>query len=521
MIVDQKEFIRRGARNFRNKKAFIYKAGKPDLLDGVGITFNEVNERANRLSHALEALGHKPGTLVATLAHNCLEYAEIEFGLMKGGFPQTVLNPMLNANELQFQIDNSNSSVLILQKRYAELINSIREKLPLVQHFICFDGTSPDMLDYEAILSSADCQEPEIILDPNSLGELRYSGGTTGVPKGIMLPFKSAAAVTRDLLLEYLGDLTTEDKWLAIQPLFHGAGWYILPAWVKGMTQYIVNDFHADSALEVIEKERITAIKTIPTVLMRLLDSPSIRKRDLSCVKTIIYGGEPLPAQRVKEAIEIFGHVFLQLYGQTEAPMIISVMKKEDYRHDRLLKSVGRPATLVKVKVVDDNNVEVNPGQIGEIVVTGDHLMTGYLNNPEATREVLVDGWLHTKDLGMFDEDGYIFLTGGRTHDMIISGAENIYPQEVEQVLYQHPAIAEACVFGIPDKKWGEAVVAAVALKSKIKVSENELITFCKNQLASYKKPQRIHFLKSLPKSGAGKILRKDLKQKFSKTHSH
>ena len=201
--------------------------------------------------------------------------------------------------------------------------------------------------------------------------------------------------------------------------------------------------------------------------------------------------------------------------------MIISVMKKEDYRHDRLLKSVGRPATLVKVKVVDDNNVEVNPGQIGEIVVTGDHLMTGYLNNPEATREVLVDGWLHTKDRGMFDEDGYIFLTGGRTHDMIISGGENIYPQEVEQVLYQHPAVAEACVFGIPDKKWGEAVVAAVALKSKIKVSENELITFCKNQLASYKKPQRIHFLKSLPKSGAGKILRKDLKQKFSKTHSH
>jgi long-chain acyl-CoA synthetase len=517
MIVDQKEFIRRGIRNFGKKPAFVYKGGKPALLEGVSLTFNEVHERANRLANGLKALGYGPGTRVATLAHNCLEYAEIEFGLMKGAYPQTVLNPMLSASELQFQIDNSESPVLIMQHRYSESIDSIREQIPKVRDIICFDGRHRGMLHYEEFLESAVTDEPAVELDPDSLGELRYTGGTTGIPKGIMLPFKSAAAVTRDLIIEYLGDLTSEDRWLAIQPLFHGAGWYILPVWVKGMTQYIVNDFHAESALEVIEKERITAIKTIPTVLMRLLDSPGIRKRDLSHVRTIIYGGEPLPVQRVKEAMDVFGPVFLQLYGQTEAPMIISVMKKEDYKNERLLKSVGRPATLVKVKVVDKNNIECPPGEMGEIIVTGDHLMTGYLNNPDATKEALIDGWLHTKDLGMVDEDGYLYLSGGRTSDMIISGGENIYPQEIEQVLYQHAAVGEACVFGVPDEKWGEAVTAAVALKPGRDATEEELIKFCKDRLAGYKKPQRIYFLSELPKSGAGKIVRGTLKEQFGK----
>jgi acyl-CoA synthetase (AMP-forming)/AMP-acid ligase II len=468
------------------------------------------------LANGLGALGYGPGIRVATLAHNCLEYGEIEFGLMKGAFPQTVLNPMLSAKELQFQIDNSESPVLILQHRYAEKIESIHGEIPRVKHFICFDGTAEGMLDYEALLASASSREPDVELDPNSLGELRYTGGTTGVPKGIMLPFKSAAAVTRDLIMEYLGDLTPEDRWLSVQPLFHGAGWYILPVWVKGLTQFIINDFHAEAALEIMEKEKITVVKTIPTVMMRLLDSPDIRKRDLSGIKTIIYGGEPFPTQRIKEAMDIFGMVFIQLYGQTEAPMIISVMKKEDYKHERLLKSVGRPATMVKVKVVDSNKIECRPGEMGEIILTGDHIMTGYMNNPEATKEVLIDGWIHTKDLGVMDEEGYLYLSGGRTSDMIISGGENIYPQEVEQILYQHPAVSEAGVFGVPDEKWGESVTAAVAFRPGQTATEDELIAFCKERLGSYKKPQRIHFVSELPKSGAGKIVRKELRKQFS-----
>jgi acyl-CoA synthetase (AMP-forming)/AMP-acid ligase II len=249
---------------------------------------------------------------------------------------------------------------------------------------------------------------------------------------------------------------------------------------------------------------------------MRLLDAPDIRMKDLSKIKTIIYGGEPFPVERIKEAISVFGDIFLQLYGQTEAPMIITVMKKEDFKHEKLLKSVGRPATMVKVRVVNENNTEVPQGEIGEVIVKGDHLMTGYLHQPEITKETIVDGWLHTKDLGMMDEDGYLYLSGGRTSDMILSGGENIYPQEVEQILYQHPSVSEACAFGLSDEQWGETVAAAVALKPGKKATEEELILFCKERLASYKKPQKVFFLEELPKSGAGKIVRKELKRMFA-----
>ena len=517
MIVDQKEFISRGARYFGNKLAFVYKGGNPGLVEGRTLTFAQVNDHACALANSLAEQGFKPGTRVATLMHNCLEYPEIQFSLMKGGFTQVVLNPMLSEGEILFHISNSEATVLILQGRYAEMVRSMRDRLPAVKAFICFDGKDKGMLDYEKMIEGASTDEPQIELNPEGLGELRYTSGTTGTPKGIMLPFRSTAAVTRDILMDYLGDLTSNDKWMAIQPLFHGAGWYNLPVWVKGLTQYIVNDFHAAAGLEVIDKERITAIKTIPTVLMRILDSPDLKRRDVTSVKTIIYGGEPMPQKRLKEAMDIFGPVFMQLYGQTEAPMTITVLKKEDHRDDRLLKSAGRPCTMTKVRIVDSENREVPPGEMGEITVRADHMMLGYLKNPDATNEVLIDGWVHTKDLGTVNEEGYVFLSGGRTSDMIISGGENIFPQEIEQVLYAHPAVREACAFGVRDEKWGEAVAAAVALKAGASVTAEEIISFCKDRLASYKKPQSIYFVQELPKSGTGKILRKDLVKTYSK----
>jgi acyl-CoA synthetase (AMP-forming)/AMP-acid ligase II len=197
--------------------------------------------------------------------------------------------------------------------------------------------------------------------------------------------------------------------------------------------------------------------------------------------------------------------------------MTITVLRKEDHLNDKLLNSAGRPCTMVNVKVVDRQNKEVSPGKMGEIIVKGDHLMMSYLKNPAATNEIMVDGWLHTKDLGKTDEGGYIYLTGGRTSDMIISGGENIFPQEVEKVLYEHHAVKEACVFGLPNEKWGEAVTAAVVLKRDMHATEDELVSFCKQRLASYKKPQAIYFLDCLPKSGAGKTVRKDLVNRFSK----
>lgn len=507
MLVDQKDLIRRSA---------IYFADKPAMVCGDrSLSFRDVNERANRLANALADLGLRPGARVATLARNCPEYAEIEFGLIKGAFTQVTLNARLAGAEQLFQITDSKASVVIVQQDYAQVITSIREKLPCVKHFVCFDGKAPGMLDFEKLLASASPAEPPVELNLDDLGEIRYTSGTTGQPKGIMLPFRSGLAVTRNLLIDFMDGITSEDRWLALQPLHHGAGWFIFPVWVKGITQYIVPDYHPETAFEAIEKYKITAIKTVPTVLLRLLDSPDIRKRDISSVRTIIYGGSPMPVDRLKEAIGIFGPVFVQIYGQTEAPVTITRLTKEDHIGGERLNAVGRPCTLVHVRVVDDDRQDVAPGVLGEVVLRGDHQMVGYLNRPEATAETIRDGWIHTNDLGTVDKEGYVYLTGGRKTDMIITGGLNVFPIEVEQVLYQHPAVSEVCVIGVPHPTWGESIKACVVLRPGQSAGEQELIEFCKDRLASYKKPQSIDFLPELPHNAAGKISYAELRKLY------
>jgi acyl-CoA synthetase (AMP-forming)/AMP-acid ligase II len=309
---------------------------------------------------------------------------------------------------------------------------------------------------------------------------------------------------------------------MALQPLYHGAGWFLLPAWIRGATHIIVPRYDPEFAFQAIEKHRVTTIKTIPTVLIRLLDAPDLRKYDLSSLRTIFYGAEPMLVSRLKEAYRIFGPIFVQGYGQMEAAASISVLKKEDHffndpQKEKVLSSVGRPMTFVQVRVVDDQGQELPPGEIGELIVTGDHIMIGYLNRPEETAKKKRDGWIHTGDLGTIDEEGYIYLTGGRKSEMIISGGLNIYPNEVEQVLCQHPAIREAAVIGVLDSKWGEAVTACIVLREGQKAGPDEVIDFCKNNLVHYKCPRVVEFLTELPRTGAGKVAYGDLRKRFRK----
>ena len=506
MSISRKELITRSARFFTNKPAVVY--GEQSL------SFKEVNERANCLANALIDLGLKPGDGVATLMRNCLQYAEIEFALAKGGFPQVTLNPRLTATEQLFQINETEACVVIVQHHYIDLIKAIRQDLKRVKHFICFEGEKTGMLDYERLLSSAHSEEPEGELNPDDVGEIRYTSGTTGAPKGVVLPYRSRLAVTRNFLMDNLGDLTQEDRFLALQPLYHGAGWFILPVWIRGTTHFIVPRYDPEIAFDIIEKEKVTVIKTVPTVLLRLLDSPDIKNRDLRSVRTIIYGGSPMPLERLKEAMDIFGPVFTQLYGQLEAPMTISWLRKEEHT-GRCLGSVGRPHTLVQIRVVDDEGTEVHPGEIGQVTVRGDHQMIGFLNRPDATAEKIRNGWIHTGDLGTVDEDGYVYLGGGRKSEMIISGGLNVYPAEVEQVLYQHPAVAEAGVIGVPDPMWGEAVKGCVVLKEGNQIIEQELVNFCEERLAGYKRPKTIDFFNELPHTAAGKIMYAELRKLY------
>ncbi|MFH1169735.1 MAG: long-chain fatty acid--CoA ligase [Chloroflexota bacterium] len=505
--ISRKELIKRSARLFHDKPAQVY--------EGKSLSFKEVDERANRLANALIGLGLKPRDRVATMMRNCLEYAESEFAMVKGSFPQIPMNPRLTPQEQLFQLNETETKVLILQHHYLDVVKPIEKELKNLK-IVVFGGKEPGMLDYEELRASASPDEPEGELNPEDTGEVRYTSGTTGVPKGILLPHWSRLAITRNFLMEHMADFTSDDRFVALQPFYHGAGWFILPAWVRGGTNYIVPRYDPEIAFDLIEKEKITVIKTVPTVLIRLLDAPDIKKRDLSSVKTIIYGGSPMPVERLKEAMKIFGPVFLNLYGQMEAAMTISLLRKDEHTPEHL-GSVGRPCVFVNVKVVDDNGNELSPGETGEVIINGDHQMIGYMNRPEATAETIRDGWIHTNDLGMKDKDGYLYLSGGRKSEMIISGGLNVYPTEVEQVLYRHPAVSEAGVIGIPDPVWGEAVKACVVLKAGQKATEEEIIAICKENLAGYKRPKSVDFLKELPHNAAGKIVYGELRKLYKK----
>jgi len=295
-----------------------------------------------------------------------------------------------------------------------------------------------------------------------------------------------------------------------------------LPCWLRGTTHVIVPDFNPEIAFDTIEREKVSHIKTVPTVLVRLLAHPDLRKRDLSSVKTIIYGASPMPLEQLKQAIQIFGQIFIQNYGQSEVPMTVCLLRKEDHviqgeaKATARLASVGRPYTLVETRVVDDNGHDVAEGEIGELIVRGDHMMKEYWKKPDETQKTIKDGWVYTRDMARIDQDGFIYLVD-RKSEMIITGGLNVYPNEVEQVLYQNPAVLEAAVFGVPDKEWGESVKAAVVVKPGMQVTEEELIEFCKNRLGSYKKPRTIDFLTTLPKTPEGKIMRRELREPYWK----
>ena len=507
--ISHKELIRRSAQWFNEKTAIIY--------EGQSLTFQQVDERANRLANALINLGLRAKDRVATLMQNCLEYPEIEFALVKGSLVQVTLNPRLTAAEQLFQLDETDTYALIVQHHYLDLLKPIKKKLKKIKHFICFDGTDSEMLDYNKLISSSNPIEPEGELDPDDIGEIRYTSGTTGKPKGVMLPYRSHLAIARNLLMEHLNNLNCEDRFLALQPLYHGAGWFTLPVYLKGATHFIVPRFDADIALNIIQKERITFIKTVPTVLIRITDYPQIKSYDLSSIRTVIYGGSAMPLEKLKQAKSIFGDVFANIYGQLEAAMTITWLPKEENVGQRI-GSVGRPCIFVQVKLVNERGEEVKPGEIGEVIIKGDHQMIGYLNRPDATAGAIRNGWLYTNDLGTVDKDGYIFLTGGRKSNMIKSGGLVVYPAEVEEVLYKHPAVKEVGVIGVPDPLWVEAVKACVVLKENYQVTEGELIKFCKEHLANYKSPKTIDFLKELPHTAAGKIKYAELIELYNKS---
>jgi acyl-CoA synthetase (AMP-forming)/AMP-acid ligase II len=294
----------------------------------------------------------------------------------------------------------------------------------------------------------------------------------------------------------------------------------VLPIILRGGRSIILPGFEVDLLLKTIEKERVTHLLLVPTMINMMLNHPDLKKYDLSSIRTIFYSASPMPVERIKQALQVFGPVLIQGYGCTESSALITYLPKEDHAFEgdpkklKRLASCGVPIMTCDVRVVNEKEEDIKPGEIGEIIERGDDTMMGYWKDPERTAETLKNGWLYTRDMATVDEEGYIYIVD-RKADMIISGGYNIYPTEVEEVLYRHPAVFEASVIGVPDDLWGESVKAIVVLKEGMRATEDELIQHCKNCLSSYKKPKSIDFVRDLPKNPYGKILRRKLREKY------
>jgi len=492
------------------------------LLDGeAAFSFAQMNQRVNRLANAIRALGCDQGDRVAVLHENCFQYIEIYFAAAKAGLPVVPLNYRLSQQELAYILQDSGARVLFFGGKFQPLVGALRSNAPQLTSYVCIDQDPGDSLRYEDLLAAAPLRKPEVRVDESEIAVLGYTGGTTGLPKGVMSTHRNIISSCYNTALER--KLRPGLAFLNVPPLFHAADTNSMFTFsFMGGTNVIATTFDPDLILHQIQQHRITHLLLVPAMILRMLDHPNFGQYDLSSLQVIYYGTAPMPVEPLRKAMAAFKCGFSQTYGATETFVPITILQPEDHLPNgnqeqiRRLASAGREVIGVQVKVVDSKGNEMTPNQVGEIAVKGNNVMKGYWNKPALTGEVLKDGWYFTGDMGRMDELGYLFVVD-RKKDMIISGGENIYPTEIENILFRHPAVADAAVIGVPDENWGEAVKALVVLKQGVTASEPELIEFCKSRLASFKKPRSVSFVSELPRSGAGKLLKRELREQYWK----
>jgi acyl-CoA synthetase (AMP-forming)/AMP-acid ligase II len=484
------------------------------------LTAKELLDRSFRLANALLDLGLQKEDRIGVLLTNSHYSAESFCGIMSSGLARVPLNMRHSAKEHLFILNNSEARAVIIGEEYIDIIQSLRSEAECLEHVICITDKAPvDTLSYEEFIAKASPEEPDLELKDEDLHRLAYTSGTTGQPKGVFQDNRAAMTSLYNVLIDGL-DIQPTDVVALTSPVTHASGSMILPHFIRGAKVVILPGFDPQTLLETIKKERVTTLYLVPTTIVMLLNEPDLKKYDLSSIRTIRYGASPIAPEVLKKAIEVFGNVFVQGYGLTEGSMPLTLLKKEDHILDgsekklKRLSSVGREVTVAKVRIMDEKGNFLPPGETGEIVAQSHQVMREYWKNPGATAEVFRGGWLHTGDMGYMDEDGYVFLVD-RKNDMIVSGGFNVYPKEVENVLYMHPAVLEAAVFGVPHEKWGETVKAAVSLKPGMTATEEEIIEFSRQYLAGYKKPTSVDFIDELPKNANGKIMRKDLKEHY------
>lgn len=484
------------------------------VCEGRRISFAEFAERVYRLANALLSKGMKAGDRLGILSTNRIEFMEAYGAAEIAGFIAVPMNYRLAMPDISYIAENSGISMLILEESYRHLTAEL-EGIDI----FAFDAEGNAESDYETLLAGGAPDDPHCPVSGDDIAYMFYTGGTTGKPKGVLLDNAGQMANLKGMLIE--ASVVPTDTLLTVMPLFHIGGKNFATAhFHRGCTGILMPNFDPEKLISLIRSEEVRCVLLAPTMISMLVEYLDGKESLDLGLKNIYYSSAPMPVSLLRKAMALFGPVFVQFYGLTESGPSATMLGKEHHDPDgppeaqTLLASAGRAMIHNDVEVVDANDMPLPAGQVGEVRIRSAGVMRGYWNNEDATRDNMRNGWIYSGDYGMFDENGFLFVVG-RKKEMIVSGGENIYPREIEEVLSAHPEIAEVAVVGVPDEKWGEAVKAVVVARQDHAISEADVIEYCKSRLAGFKKPKSVEFWPELPKSPLGKVLKDEIRGRY------
>ncbi|MCX7069630.1 MAG: long-chain-fatty-acid--CoA ligase [Gammaproteobacteria bacterium] len=496
---------------------------KPALIDQTGATsWSALNERSNRIAHALLALGVTSGARVAFLGKNTARYFELLFGVNKAAAALLPLNWRLAVPEMAAIIEDADPIVLVADHEYAETARSIAKASRESCRTIILDNASPERSELDALMREAPATDPVIEINPWQTAILMYTSGTTGKPKGVQLSHQGTLFLRLCEHLETSFRYDADDVMLTVMPLFHAMGTSLsLQALYNGVPVAIYPMPEPGELLRLIARDRPTVLPLVPTVIQMLLNHPEAANADFSSVRVVIYAGSGIAPHTLTRALNEIKCDFIQFYGATETACGITFLRPADHnvRNETRLKSCGSTLPLIEIKVADADGNEVPVGTVGEFLIRSPSLTTGYFRQPEVTAAAFKEGWYRSGDGGYRDAEGYLYIVD-RVKDMIVSGGENVYSTEVEQAIHRLPGVQMCAAVGLPDPKWGERVVAVIVKDPTADISPDQVISHCRNLIAGYKIPKQVEFVESLPITSSGKVMKRALREKLLRDES-